>query len=532
MASNSTGEPEDCSYTYAATRCQSASADGRVLAVQTGDLICACNPPLFDSPTIHGRNLSTGQTGIFPSDCLMRCIRANLRSNFDQLQAAAEVLITEIRMQQPGCPFYCGDSCYTRPIDWFYFDCSEDLAVVVRAYSAREEDEHSLAVSQVLWILHRRTSDLGWWLGEYNGRAAYVHCSCVMPLDEIQTLLAQWAMKGDFEAIRAIVTPELMRFYGKNGQTVLMLAATVDALQSKASAAKCVRYLIHSGCDPRASDTSGNTAAHMAAALDNIQLLALLPFEAKWLLNSMGFTPLMVAVQAGSWKCAKHLLHLLRQSRYRQQRDSCIHIRAGDGRTALDIAKDGGKNDIAQMIENEIGFNHAGPRSIFLEHTLEDTRKRLVRFAEKSQNSELRELLTLSNSDLPDRTGRTALCIFSDGKENNKHIARSLLSNCDPTCADVGGGTCLHAAMLSGNLVALQILLGAGVDVNACTEDGTTPLMQAARQTGCDDAVAVKMSRLLLQSGADWTARNSAGNTALSMARESRKTSLSTLLQQ
>eukprot|EP01046_Picozoa_sp_COSAG06_P038504 COSAG06_NODE_4449_length_4252_cov_21.903443_2_plen_308_part_00 len=84
-----------------------------------------------------------------------------------------------------------------------------------------------------------------------------------------------------------------------------------------------------------------------------------------------------------------------------------------------------------------------------------------------------------------------------------------------------GGVTAMHWAAAGGKSVeVLEVLRGAGAEVDKATEDGVTPLMWAARNgaTGCGAVL-----RWLLEHGADWrlqaTSGALAGETALGIAK-------------
>ena len=163
-------------------------------------------------------------------------------------------------------------------------------------------------------------------------------------------LVAQLAIQGDYGQVRQLATEELVKAKDEGGRTVLMLAADTDFM-TPPQFGKCIEYFMHLGADPSAADTLGDTAAHLAARRDHLRLLALLPFEAKWQRNGDDFTPLMDAAQAGSWKCAKHLLHLLRQWRYKEKRLELLGMKSRLGRTALDLARDSGHSELVSIIE-------------------------------------------------------------------------------------------------------------------------------------------------------------------------------------
>uniref|UniRef100_A0A1I8GCD4 ANK_REP_REGION domain-containing protein n=1 Tax=Macrostomum lignano TaxID=282301 RepID=A0A1I8GCD4_9PLAT len=134
-----------------------------------------------------------------------------------------------------------------------------------------------------------------------------------------------------------------------------------DAPETPVHTEKCILYLFELGANPKAADANGDTAAHLAARRDHLRLLTLLSFNAKWLLNDNGATPLMEAARTGSWKCAKHLLHLLRQERFNEcgkhensKRSRLLELKNREGRKASDLARLSGHSELASYIDREM----------------------------------------------------------------------------------------------------------------------------------------------------------------------------------
>lgn len=70
----------------------------------------------------------------------------------------------------------------------------------------------------------------------------------------------------------------------------------------------------------------------------------------------------------------------------------------------------------------------------------------------------------------------------------------------------------LHYAVFNGHTDLARYLISRGADVNAKSQNGSTPIMMAARE-GRDE-----LAKLLLSAGADLTARNDWGDSALTLA--------------
>ena len=161
--------------------------------------------------------------------------------------------------------------------------------------------------------------------------------------------LAQLAIEGDFDQVRELATTQLVQARDVSGRTVLMLVADSD--WTPQPTAKCIEYLFHLGSEPSAADTAGNTAAHVAARRNHLRLLALLPFDAKFVANKEGVTPLMEAVQNQSWQCATHLLYLFRQKRYFEHKATLLGMKNSRGQTVLQLAEESGQSNLASVIE-------------------------------------------------------------------------------------------------------------------------------------------------------------------------------------
>ena len=101
-------------------------------------------------------------------------------------------------------------------------------------------------------------------------------------------------------------------------------------------------------------------------------------------------------------------------------------------------------------------------------------------------------------------------------------VRECLEAGADPNAPDPeqNGMTAMHRAAEGGKSVeVLEVLVGAGAEVDKADEDGETPLMYAA-YTGVTGAVL----RWLLEQGADWrllqaTSGSWAGETALGFAK-------------
>uniref|UniRef100_A0A1I8G3E8 ANK_REP_REGION domain-containing protein n=1 Tax=Macrostomum lignano TaxID=282301 RepID=A0A1I8G3E8_9PLAT len=310
-----------------------------------------------------------------------------------------------------------------------------------------------------------------------------------------------------------------------------------DAPETPVHTEKCILYLFELGANPKAADANGDTAAHLAARRDHLRLLTLLSFDVKWLRNDNGATPLMEAARTGSWKCAKHLLHLLRQWRFNEcfehgnsKRTRLLGLKDRKGRTASDLAMRSGHSELASYIEREMRLVVDALGEISgLTAQEEADRQELQRLAEAGDSAGLRRAATRGICDLPDDEGRTALMWAAENSScGDEALWEQLVQLGDPTCADKWAGSCLHKVARAGNSAAASALLAAGASANATDLCEFTPLMEAV--FNAPPATAAAVGRVLLDSGADWSLKDRDGITALDFATQNGKSELAELL--
>uniref|UniRef100_A0A1I8GLR6 ANK_REP_REGION domain-containing protein n=1 Tax=Macrostomum lignano TaxID=282301 RepID=A0A1I8GLR6_9PLAT len=238
-----------------------------------------------------------------------------------------------------------------------------------------------------------------------------------------------------------------------------------------------------------------------------------------------------------SWKCTKHLLHLLRQLRFNEcstygnsKRSRLLGLKDHRGRTASDLARLNDHSELANYIELEMRlvFHYNGSITglDFVESWLKDMKKLI----EDENYSALVQKVNRINCDLPNSQGNTFLLMFMHVAQpqqrsnpdttnlNQETFLKKLLQVCDPTCANTYGMSALHIAAYKGNSAAAIALLNAGATANVymCLE--WTPLMQAAFCTQQDAAASVCW--ILLCAGSNWSLKNREGKTALDLATE------------
>uniref|UniRef100_A0A1I8FX66 ANK_REP_REGION domain-containing protein n=1 Tax=Macrostomum lignano TaxID=282301 RepID=A0A1I8FX66_9PLAT len=266
---------------------------------------------------------------------------------------------------------------------------------------------------------------------------------------------------------------------------------------------------------PLASDDAGDTAAHLTSRRDHLRLLTLLPFNAKWLPNHSGATPLMEAARTGSWRCAKHLLHLLWQPIFNE------FEKFGNSKKIATARNEGSTREIRLVLK--AGFISG------LTFQEKSNRKALKRLADAGNSLGLQKAATRGNCDLPEKSGATAFMWAAfNSKCCDEELWQQLLRLSDPTCSNMWSRSCLHYAAQGGNSAAASALLAAGASPNARDRFGSTPLMIAAREAPAANAAAV--CRVLLDAGSDWSLRDGWGRTALDSAREKGRSELVELL--
>src|SRR5205814_384501 len=113
------------------------------------------------------------------------------------------------------------------------------------------------------------------------------------------------------------------------------------------------------------------------------------------------------------------------------------------------------------------------------------------------------------DSDAKDRNGMTPLHLAA--MMNLNAAAQSLIINgADIDPRNRWGWTPLHIAAANGNVEVASVFFISNPNINSKTKDGETPLLAAFHFW--------KMTDFLLEKGADWKIRSSAGETPLAKA--------------
>jgi ankyrin repeat protein len=254
--------------------------------------------------------------------------------------------------------------------------------------------------------------------------------------------------------------------------------------------AKAVRMLLASGADGNAEDEIGVTALMHAAAFASVETTRLL-LDAGGDLNASNRT----GATALMWATAEAT-----KVRLLLDRGAVVNARTKDGTTALVTAARRGNLDVIKLLL----ARGANPKTDAAE------RAELLRLA-YGERPEIRPLLTDAGAYARDAGASPLLTTFPG--VSNAALVRELLDlGVSPNPR--GRFPVLGSAAFEGHIESARALLDHGAAPNATGPHGVTPLMMAAAATQPDPA----MVRLLLDKGADTTARDEVGRTALDWA--------------
>lgn len=295
------------------------------------------------------------------------------------------------------------------------------------------------------------------------------------------------AIRGDVTGLQAMIAerPDLLNQGNRLGRTPLhgsVLAKDTAALD----------WLLSHGAKIDAVDQRGDTALHAASAALKTSAVAMLlehgaALDAK---NKDGQTPLFVAVRAGT---SQEKARAARKAIVEQFAKTGADISVGDsfGVTPLHMAAMKGRVEL-------------------LEYLVRDAK----------------------DVNRPDQFGRTSLHLAAAGG-SAEMIDRLMTLGAKVDAVDKKGRTPLHQAAVRFRSEAAARLLAAGAKVDARDQDSATPLILLARQ-GTDsaevDKLACDVARVLLDAGADASATDAQGRSALDGARTAKHEKLAEML--
>lgn len=334
--------------------------------------------------------------------------------------------------------------------------------------------------------------------------------------------------------------------------------------------------------DINARDLDGNTVLHLAAEIDDAELVSYFIFKgaATGIKNQRGETALHVAINNNSFEAAKILCEI----------EDALFDRDGSGTTALDLGLQTDDSYYDIFINKKLGEKTDDNGQTMVHYFVKEKKLRAIKAAIKNgvpisiKDADGNTPLDLAFANIDDEssveiaaelifggaeevdtdfayfqdaiTARNVNMRFDDGQTplhlasimGHNAIAKYLLeNNAETSVQDSSGATPLHEAVRYGNIEIARALLSAGANVNAKDNLGKTPIMLILPKDKIKDiySLLIKYRADLLQkdmygdsilhtatmmnvdseilsvltsNGADVNARNKEGVTPLSIA--------------
>ncbi|XP_058459318.1 uncharacterized protein LOC131435441 [Malaya genurostris] len=291
--------------------------------------------------------------------------------------------------------------------------------------------------------------------------------------------------------------------YGQEGTAKLLInrGAAVDDESflnrtplhhaSMAGHVHCAELLLKNKANVNVYDTSGNSPLHYGSIDGNINIIELLiengaNINSK---NSSGMTPLHLASFSGHLKACSFLI----------KHNADVNIISSLGATPLHSAIMGGRKDVVNLlIANKalvditgvkghtplyvaVLHNHKDIVEVLLEnkaniHAITDNFS-VLEGAIKNNNLEMVRTLVDNHVDVDAQNGKAFKMAVLCGYKN---IVKLLISKASMHVRDEENNTLLHLAATRGHLEITQILITAGISVDALGIGDKTPLHMAA----------------------------------------------------
>lgn len=302
----------------------------------------------------------------------------------------------------------------------------------------------------------------------------------------LPTPLIDAIREGSLEKVKTLVAKGAdVNSRTRSGSTALMFAA-------ESNRPAIAAFLLDKGADANAKNGENNTALIYAAAKGNVGVArVLLKHGADANVKNIGGgTALICAVVEKRVEMAALLV----------DNGSEVNGKYDDGKTALVMAVEKGDTKMARLLLDR-GADANIPD--------EAQKSALLYACEKGDLKTVRALVSKgADVDAASKYGDTALSVSIAGKHED--AARFLIDH----GADLKAAGALSAAIGSGSLPLVKLLVAKGADVNRRDPGGMTPVMHAAK----GDPATVKF---LIEKGAGIDAKDNGGRTALMEAVES-----------
>lgn len=294
--------------------------------------------------------------------------------------------------------------------------------------------------------------------------------------------------RNDISEVKSLADadPLALNTLGYDGNTPIQTAIVEGRIDA-------VRLLLAKHANVNVKNSLGSAPLHQILSNNpNISLINLF-LKAGADINirdKKGRTPLELAIQQAGLTSDVVALLLT-------QKAIDVNARDNDGSTPLREAVITGSDSLIRLL---------------LEH---GARKDMAAAAAMGDTAFLSTHATANNISAPDFEGLTPL--HWAVMRNREAAVRELLRlheggfHGDVRAADAKGRTPLHIAAISNKLTLLPLLIEAGADIEAVTDDGDTPLHYAAED-------ALEFATQLIARGANVMARNKDGRTPLFVA--------------